>query len=185
MKNVISLILIVVAIILFFSYTNGKFIILKVLGAEENKYDQALEKSKELIALRDALLSKYNAIPTDDLEKINRVIPNSVDSVRLIIEINAIAARHKLTLLDIGVGEVGSGSPINDVPGRLGPVSSSYGTVPVAFGVNTTYQGFLEFIADLERNLRLVDLRTVSFGQASAGTGLTEYGISFDTYWMK
>jgi Tfp pilus assembly protein PilO len=187
MKNVISLILIAVGIMIFFMYTNGKFVILKVLDAEENKYDAALEKSKELIALRDALLAKYNAIPTEDLEKINRVIPNSVDSVRLIIEINAIAARHKLTLLDINVGEVQSSAAAGqaDVPGRIGPVSSSYGSITLSFGVNTSYETFRAFMADLERNLRLVDIRGITFGEASEGTGLTEYGVSLETYWMK
>lgn len=186
MKNIISIILIVAAGFLFFAFTNPRFVGIKVLRAEEQTYDEALDRSKELISLRDALLSRYNSIPSDDLKKINSIIPDAVDSVRLIIEINAIAARHKLTLSDISVGQLDGGSTDSrDIPGRLGPASSAYGTASLSFEVVARYETFRAFIADLERNLRLVDLSTITFSEASVGTGLTTYGVSFDTYWMK
>lgn len=186
MKNIIAIILILAAGLIFFWFTNPRFVGVKALQAEEQTYNDALDRSKELIGLRDALLSRYNAIPSDQLQKINSVIPDSVDTVRLIIEINAIAARHNMTLLDIAVGEVDRGATDSrDVPGRLGPESSSYGTVALSFDVVARYEAFRDFIADLERNLRLIDIATISFGEASAGTGATRYGVSFNTYWMK
>ena len=186
MKNIISIVLIVAAGLLFFFFTNPRFEGIKVLRAEEQVYDDALDRSKELISLRDALLSRYNAIPSDDLKKINSLIPDAVDSVRLIIEINAIAARHGLTLLDTAVGQVDAGaSDSRSVPGRLGPESSSYGTASLSFEVVARYETFRSFIADLERNLRLIDIATITFGESSVGTGLTTYGVNFDTYWMK
>lgn len=186
MKNIISIILIVAAALLFFFFTNTRFEGIKTLRAEEQIYDDALDRSKELISLRDALLSRYNAIPSEDLKKINSLIPDAVDSVRLIIEINAIAARHGLTLLDTVVGEVDAGATDSrDVPGRLGPESSSYGTASLSFEVAARYETFRAFIGDLERNLRLIDISTISFGESSTGTGLTNYGVNLSTYWMK
>ncbi len=186
MKSIISIVLIVVAGIIFFMFTNPRFAGIKVLRAEEATYNEALDRSKELIALRDALLSKYNSISTDDLEKINHVIPDAVDTVRLIIEINAIAARHNLSLLDIAVGDVDRGTTDSrSTPGQLGPESSSYGSVALSFSTLAKYDTFRAFMADLERNLRLIDIKNISFGEASVGTGLTSYGVTFDTYWMK
>ncbi len=186
MKSIISIVLIVVAGIIFFMFTNPRFAGIKVLRAEEATYNEALDRSKELIALRDALLSKYNSISTDDLEKINHVIPDAVDTVRLIIEINAIASRHNLSLLGIAVGDVDRGSESAQAqPGRLGPESSSHGSVALSFNVLAKYDTFRAFMADLERNLRLIDIKNVSFSEASVGTGLTSYAVTFDTYWMK
>lgn len=182
MKNLISIIFIIGAGALFFVFTNPRYETVKELRAEEATFDDALDRSKELIALRDELLAKYNAIPTADLEKINKLLPDSVDTVRLIIEINAIASRHSMTLLNISVGDVGASK---DSSGRLGPASAAYEKVSLSFTVNATYEAFRAFLADLERNLRLLDVVTISFGESRPGASVTEYNVTFDTYWMK
>jgi len=181
MKTIVSITLIICAGLVFFLFTNGQVQEVQVLRAEEKRFDDALDRSKELISLRDALLAKYNAIPTEDLKKINALLPDSVDTVRLIIEINGIAARHGMTLLNISVGDVS-----NDAGGgRLGPNGTPFGNVALSFQVTATYDRFRDFLADLERNLRILDVASVSFGEANVATGFTNYGVSFNTYWMK
>lgn len=183
MKTIASIILIVCAGLVFFLFTNPRVQDVQVLRAEERRFDDALDRSKELIALRDALLARYNAIPTEDLNKINALLPDAVDTVRLIIEINSIASRHGMTLLDIAVGDVvlgGSGGG-----GRIGPDTAPFGNVSLSFSVTATYDRFRGFLADLERNLRLLDVVSISFSEANPATGLTTFGVSFNTYWMK
>ncbi len=180
MKTIVSITLIICAGLVFFFFTNPQVQDVQTLRAEEARFDDALDRSKELISLRDALLAKYNAIPTDDLKKINSLLPDAVDTVRLIIEINGIAARHGMTLLNISVGDVTeSGGE------RLGPNSEPFGNVALSFQVTATYERFREFLADLERNLRILDVASISFSEANAATGLTTYGVAFNTYWMK
>lgn len=183
MKTIVSIILIVCGGLIFFLFTNPRVQAVQALRAEEQRFDEALTRSKELGALRDELLTKYNAIPTADLEKINALLPDAVDTVRLIIEINGIAARHGMTLLDISVGNVETGSA--DSGATLGPSRMPYGSVSLGFSVVATYDRFRAFLADLERNLRILDVDSISFSEADTRTGLTTFGVSFNTYWMK
>ncbi len=50
-----------------------------------------LANSKELISERDALLAKLNTFSQPDINRLQTLLPDSVDSVTLIIELNSIA----------------------------------------------------------------------------------------------
>ena len=96
MKTFFPTILIVVAAGLFIAYTNPQYQEVKILQAQVASYDQALTQSSQLRAARDTLLSKRNTFSTDDVRKLERILPDNVDNIRLIIDIDNIAARHGL-----------------------------------------------------------------------------------------
>src|SRR6185436_8105310 len=102
----LPLILLCAAIGLFVLYTNGAYQEVKILNAQADSYDQALNKSQELRAVRDQLLSKRNAFPNDAVAKLQKVLPENVDNIRLIIDINNIASRHALALTDVDLGDL-------------------------------------------------------------------------------
>lgn len=180
MKNIISIVLIILAIALFALFTNPRYASVRELSVEQQRFDDALDRSKELVALRDALLSKYNSIQSEDLDRISTMLPDSIDTVRLIIDINTLASRYGMSL-----GNISIGSP--DEPqadGALGPSSDDFGRLSLSFTVSSTYDRFRAFLADLERSLRLVDITSLSFG-APGQNGMTSYQVTFTTYWLK
>lgn len=180
MKNIISIILIVLAIALFALFTNPRYVGVRELSVEQQRFDDALDRSKELVALRDALLSKYNSIKTEDLERIDTMLPDSIDTVRLIIDINTLASRYGMSLTNISIGLPDEAQ----ADGALGPSSEDFGRLSLSFTVLSSYDRFRAFTADLERSLRLVDITSLSFGPAEA-SGVTAYNVSFTTYWLK
>ena len=180
MKNIISIVLIALAIGLFVAFTNPRLAATRELSTEAARFDEALERSKELIALRDALLTKYNAIPSEDITKIDTMIPDSIDTVRLIIDIETLASRYGMSLGNISIGTP-EGAPAN---GALGPSADAFGRMSLSFTVVSTYDRFRAFLTDLERSLRIVDITSLSFDAPDAG-GEMPFDVTFTTYWLK
>lgn len=173
--------LIAVAIGLFVMYTNPTFQQIKGLVAVEVSYDDALEKSAQLRSLRDKLLTTRASFAEEDVQKLSHVLPDNVDNIRLIIDINNIASRHKLLLSGVSLGDAGSGA-VQANALAVGPSGSETGEVTVGFGVSATYDDFLSFLQDLEHSLRIVDVTKISFG---SGTGsLATYTFEIRTYWL-
>lgn len=182
MRNITSIILIIAAVALFALFTNGRYALVRELRREANSFDDALERSKELIAIRDALLTKYNAFPSDDVARLNTMLPGSIDTVRLIIDVNTLASRYGMSLSDISIGlpdEAIGGE------GALGPSGGDFGRLSLSFSVAASYDRFRAFLSDLERSLRMIDVTALSFDAPSSASGLTTYSVTFTTYWLK
>ncbi|GMU74453.1 MAG: hypothetical protein AMXMBFR44_6500 [Candidatus Campbellbacteria bacterium] len=179
MRFISGIIFIVVAVAVFFGLTNPKYQTTKTVRDKVAQLDEALDKAKELTELRDTLTVQYNSFTDEELKKLNTLLPDSVDTVRLIIDVDNIADAHNLTLLNISIagGEVTSQQ-------SSGPEGRPYGVMNLSFNVSTTYEQFKAFLIDVERSLRLLDVQTISFGQPDV-TGRTTYTVSARTYWLK
>ena len=177
MRVITPIVLVLIAIGVFIWYINPTYSQIKNLSAEEEQFDMALTRSKELIAVRDALLSRYNMIPTRDLERLEKLLPDHVDNVRLILDMNNIAAQYGMALQDIAIGEASAEGA------ELGADTSPIGAITLSFGVRSTYDNFLQFLMDLEESLRIVDVTSLSFAEGD-GT-FTTYRVALRTYWLK
>lgn len=166
---------------LFFTYIDGKYTDIQVLLTEQDRLDQALTKSKELQEVRNALISRYNTFSREELDRLQKLLPDHIDNVRLIIDIDNIAAAYNLEIAEFGFSNSG---PVT-VPIEGEPVDSTekpYGSVTMDFSVTATYTDFLKFLRDLERSLRLVDVTRV---QVTAGdTVLYQFNVTILAYWL-
>lgn len=180
-RIVIPIILLAASLGLFMFYINPTYQTVKTLSAEQASYDDALNKSQQLRTLRDQLLATRASFSADDINKLARVLPDNVDNIRLIIDINNIAARHNLTLSQVQLGQAsntaGSGSSL-----ASGPAGSGVGSVQVGFAVISTYDNFLAFEEDLEHSLRVIDVDKISF--TAGQNDLNTYTFEIKTYWL-
>jgi hypothetical protein len=103
-KLFLPIILIGAAAVLFMFYTNPAYQTIKDLSLQQDSYNSALDKAQELHTLRDQLLAKRNSFSNDSLDKLHHVLPDNVDNIRLIIDINNIASRHNLALNNVDLG---------------------------------------------------------------------------------
>lgn len=180
-RYLLPLILIAASIGLFVLYVNPTYQNVKALSVQAASYDDALNKSTELRTLRDKLLATRASFSNDDVQKLTRVLPDNVDNIRLIIDINNIAARHSLSLSGVELGST-SNSSKEQSAAAVGPSGSQVGSVTVGFAVTTDYDTFLSFVQDLEHSLRIVDITKISF---TAGSGnLQNYTLEIRTYWL-
>ena len=160
MRLILPVILLVAAIGLFVVFTDPEYQKIQALQTENASYTDALSKSQQLKSTRDQLLSKYDTFSSDDLQKLSDVLPDNVDNIRLIIDINNIAARHGLTLSNVAVGNVTAGDTQSSL--AVGQSTGAVGSVDVSFSVAASYSDFLSFLNDLEHSMRIVDVQKLS-----------------------
>src|SRR3989344_3283413 len=196
MRFVMPVILIGIGLAVFFVFTNPIYSDIGLLRITMASYNEALNNSKALENERDKLTAKYNSIDPDNLEKIKKLLPENIDNIRLILEIEQIAAPYGMVLKDVkysttGDKENGKNAPLPTGAVQGGGVVSStrkdYGVWDLEFSTTGTYNNFLNFTRDLERNLRIVDVSSIQFSSevASNSTLPESYSYSFKikTYW--
>lgn len=185
MRFLLPLILVASAIGLFVVYTNPTYqnpaTGIKGLKEQESAYDDALNKSQELKRVRDQLLSKFNTFTPEEKEKLQAFLPDNVDNIRLVIDINNVASRHNLAVKSLQVGSTESGKNTRNAA-AVGASGSAVGSVDLGFTVSADYDNFLAFLSDLEHSLRLVDVEKIGF--AASITGVNDYSLTIRTYWL-
>ncbi|HVY72667.1 MAG TPA: type 4a pilus biogenesis protein PilO [Candidatus Paceibacterota bacterium] len=180
-RFILPVILIAASVGLFVLYISPTYQNIKVLSVQAATYDDALSKSAELRTLRDKLLATRASFSNGDVQKLTRVLPDNVDNIRLIIDINNIAARHGLSLSGVELGST-SNAAKDQSSAAVGPSGSQVGSVTVGFGVTTDYDTFNAFLQDLEHSLRIVDITKIAF--TAGGGSLQNYTMEIRTYWL-
>ena len=178
-KFLIPVVFVVAAIGLFFGYIDPTYLAVKELKAKNQQYSDALDKSKELQAVRDRLLSKYNAFRGADLDRLQKLLPDAIDNVRLILDLDNMATRYSMRTRNVTISNQ---NPPKE--GTVGPEENRYGTATITFSVIGSYDTFLAYLRDLESSLRLVDITSILF-TVGANSDLNQYTISVKTYWLK
>ena len=184
---VLPTLFIIAAIAIFFGFIDPRYQEVKDLRAETAKYDEALQRSKELLNLRDDLLSKYNTFSKSNLDRVEHLLPTNIDNVHLILEVNNIASNNDLMVRNISIQKSGDQAQKNsEKNGSINPSSSSerkYNAVDLNFSITASYGAFREFIKDLEQSLRLIDITSISFTANDRDS--QRYDVGIRTYWLK
>ena len=193
-KYGIPIILIGIATAGFFMLVNPLYKEIKLLRAEAVSYDEALTNSKALESQRDALTQKYNSISPENLNKLHKLLPDNVDNIRLILEIEKIASPYGMVLKDVKYDTVSKDPAAENPKGNTAKSSNNnYGSWNLEFSTQGSYSNFLNFVKDLEKNLRILDIASVDFSSsATIGTTKTnipsdsyKYTFKIKTYWLK
>jgi len=176
-KFLLPIIFLAISASLFFLYIDPEFKNIEGLKQEEQLFSNALDNSKELQGIRDDILAKYNSFSADDLERIEKMLPNHIDNVRLVRDIDGVASKYGMTLRNVSIDV--SANALDNV----GPDENIIGTMVLGFSVSGPYKTFLSFIRDLEKSMRIVDVVEVSF--IASDKDLYEYKVNLKTYWLK
>lgn len=190
------IILIGISVSLFFMFTNPLYEDISKLRAEVSSYNEALANSKALENERDKLTAKYNTINVDDLMKIEKLMPENVDNIRLILEIEKIATPYGMVLKNVKYNTADTNAtPTPTIQSGASKVApKDYGIFDLEFSTSSTYNNFVNFTKDLESNLRIVDISSVSFASNVPSTGLVTkvnpsdnytFNFKIKTYWLK
>lgn len=179
-KNATAIILIVLALGIYFTYTRGKLDEIRAVREVNNQYQEAIDNSAKLVKVRDNVLQAYNSISETDRDRLNKLVPDNVDNVRLIIDVkDDIAARHGLALKSIKTD-----SPETQTGGQQSAGGNDkYGVVKLSFSVTTTYDNFVNFLKDIESSLRIMDVSHLSVSAGDQGT--YDFSVELKTYWLK
>lgn len=180
MRNNYSIVLVLLAVGLFYTFTNSQFQEVKELNSLANEYQDVLTNISKILELRDTLLVTYTAIPEAEINRMNKVLPNNIDVVRLALDLDSMASHYGISLKNIQ-SRLGAGRDANLIV--LPEYEKAYQSATISFSFVSNYTNFKYLLADIEKNLRIMDVRSISF--QSTDTGFNEYQISAETYWLK
>ena len=209
MKLIIAIVGLVLAGSIFFLYTKPTYDSSQEMRADIAQNDAALDKAAELQKLRQTLLSRFNTFDPGDLDRLQKLLPDHVDNVRLILDLDKLAERGGLSLQNVDVSSAQKQTAKGQTAlGAIGASNQKYDSLTLTFSTIATYTDFVAFISDLESSLRIVDLVSLSIVPASQGAAvvtsatnafpvannsfvpratepLYTYNMTLRTYWLK
>ncbi len=195
-----------VSIFLMFGYVVPTFDTAESIKSNTTQYDKALNKAKEIQELKRSLLSRYNLFAGSNLGKLEKLLPDHVDNVRLVLDIDGMASARGIRISSVKVQkdadaetdvQIGSAVGFNSAVTAAQP----YQTLVLEFVALATYEEFKFFLQDLEHSLRLVDLVNLDVSPAQRAKTTTiggaipedeidlpeiyKFNVGIKTYWLK
>lgn len=147
---------------------------------QKQNYLDSLDTVSNIENKKDELLTKLNEISEEDRKDIETILPSSFNFVKLISQIDSVASRYGISVDAVTSQEVGSAIG-NSIENAEAP--KTYSSAIVGFAFKSSYDQFNAFLLDLERSLRILDIKSVRL--ETSDTGVYSYRVEFETYWLK
>ncbi len=187
MNLISSVILIIISLGTFFIYidpnyqgqnlSSGKKSVQELL-TKDGEYQKALADANTIREKRQVLQDKKDSFSQENIDRLEKLLPDNIDNIKLVINLNQIAQSHNLTLKNIKLDPTAKAEA-----GKISQDNSKYGSVGLSFSVNSSYLNFQNFLTDLERSLRLVEVTDLAV--TGTDTGIYEFSLTLKTYWLK
>ncbi len=212
MKWLLPIVLIGVGIGGFILITKPIYSEIETIQKESEAYEQALQNSANLQKERDRLTTKLNSFAPEDLAKLEKMLPDTVDNIKLILEIQEQASNQGIVVRNVQFEpkqfveeeeEKPEGSTENTAsttsttattPVRRTAVSPTdnldYDIFELQFSVEGSYKDFVAFMGLMERSLRLIDIQSITFTPGTSEkdkvyTDQYKYLFKINTYRLK
>ncbi len=181
MKNIISIIVIVVSLASFVLVVKPGYAEIKNIKIKSQELELVLVNARKLQSLRDDLLSKKKNLAKNDLSRLEKLIPEGADNVKLIIDFQNIADKYNLQIQAASADkDTNSDTTTNNT---FDIQTQDYGVISLDFTLSGGYSEFISFLKEVEDNLRITDLRSLSITPKE--NGLFDYVLKVETYWLK
>ncbi len=185
MKSILSITVIAICVGMYFMYIKPLTVEIKMKTAEKAEFTKVLSKVKEIKEKREAVLAEYNSISPDEIERLNKIIPEKIDAISMLNNLSVVGERYGVVIKDFKLSE---NDPNNqDVTGasHIG----SHKTTGVTMHLSGNYDQFLNFLEDVEYSLSLIDVVSLNIipgplsktGQA----GVMEFALEANTYSLR
>jgi len=182
------------AIGLFFTYISPAYDTLQAFMDRETRLDEALDKYNTLESTFSGLTDTYRRFSQTDMERLELMLPDALDPIRLIIDIDAVAADNNLVISNFGLpGQDDNGPRARNqdpdvVAGRATEIDV-IGTATLLLNCSGTYEDMKSFLYTLEQSLLLLDVVAVEVQVDNRRNDEDEledpnYRIQLQTYWL-
>jgi Tfp pilus assembly protein PilO len=178
MKTILSIILILASVGGFIAYIVPTYTEAKSISQKKDEYLELLSSARTLAEKRDKLLQVYNGINPNDIARLEKMLPSNPDNVKLILEIDALAKSQGLALQNVKIKD-----DSQDKTKQKG-ANPDIGSLTLELTTVGPYPGYVTFISALEKNLRIINVKKVSF-LAPDDKANFQYQTTVETYWVK
>lgn len=142
------------------------------LRTKSAQYDTTIAQVQSLSVQARALQKQYSNISPETIQKMDVMVPDQVDPVRLMSEINTIANEAGFVLGDLTVSE-------NQV------TKDGRGSYLISFSVTTSYTRFKELMRNYETSMRLFTIKSINFSAPAKPGETVAFQVKLETFYMK
>lgn len=181
MRTLTPIFSIIIAIIVFVAFVRPQYAEITGIKVEIQEYTNAIDKYNQFSTkLTDKLSIKTN-MPAYKNERLDRLVPETIDDAQLLVDIKEIAKRHNLLFGNIQV-ENGDAELVRktDGSGATPEVGDDLKKVDISFETIGTYDQFKEFLTDLENSLTLFEVTKISF--TTSDSVFQQFELTVRTY---
>lgn len=184
--RILPVILILIAVGAFVGYvspTYSKSIV--PLQQDIKQYNNTLKAAQEFNEKEAQLATERNGIPQDAIARLMAFLPDGVDNIQLILDVNSLAARSGVKLSDFDVKASSDPLSASDQSSGALPLdsaSSPYDSLDLSVKATGTYSAFRTFLAGLEQSLRPLDVVQLNVTPGENGSNL--YDLTLRIYWL-
>ena len=179
------IVLLLLALAIFVGYVNPTYTKhILVLQSQIKQYNSTLAAAGDFNRKESELATARTAIPADAIARLQAFLPDGVDNVQLILDLNSLAAKTGIQLSNFDIQSSVSASA-DQSSGALPLETSARATdsIDVTVSATGTYSSFRAFLDGVERSLRPLDL--VQMTLTDSATGVYTYNLTFRIYWMR
>lgn len=181
--RVLPLLALFLSIGIFFVYVSpawsGPIATTKANIASDNEALAAAERYK---TQENELAKAKSDINQENLDRLETFLPDSVDNVRLILDLNALAAKSGLSLSNIDVAKIAieNTSALDALPSAS---ANTLGSANLTLSAVGTYKALQTFLDGIEMSERLLDVSDITFNGSE--TGIYTYKLTLRLYWLR
>ncbi|MEM9336376.1 MAG: hypothetical protein AAGA35_00785 [Patescibacteria group bacterium] len=169
----------IIAVVIGFTYVMPTFAEIRQVQDDIAELDRATAQVAEVNTLLADLVAQVSAVSADDRLSLIRFMPDTVDQLRVLRDIDTIAQESNVILEGLSVGDVTEGdSSTSNVVNALPDSFTSY---RFDVEVTGTYESIKQFLLNLEQNDYPLHVYALNAAPAEAG----EEGVSLGTDTMK
>jgi Tfp pilus assembly protein PilO len=173
MRNIIALLLIIASVGIFYGYIKPEWATVGELKSQVTQYDTTLQQADDAIQKLVDDQAKIKSISASDLQRLNVLVPDSLNTINMIIDFSNISSNYGLSIKNIKI-----------VPGANSSSKYHYNSAGLSFSVNSSYDNFKQFLNGIESSLHIIDVTSVSF-TPDAKSNLYNFSVTLNTYWLK
>lgn len=186
-KTLTPLFALIIAIGLGFTYVKPTFIEIQSLQNQEKEYVDALNKANQLKQEIDKKKKQMGDFSPVVVDRLTTMVPDSMDRIATVINLDALAASHTLSFSDISIEEsvkkqeqTAGRDAAAQTPTSGGADQPAFVSHEIGFSVTGTYEDFRAYLESLEKSLQFFEITKLDF---NAPTGdLFSFNLSVQTY---
>ena len=183
---IFALLFLVAALIVYFDMLAPAYADLQTAKGNEISEQNLLSNEQQIAQEFQGLLTTYKGDGAQ-VQAVSVALPVGPDVANALAQIYGIAGSNNVSVQNLSIstnqGQTASGSS-----GQGGIVKPA-GTLSFSLSLTGSYENFKNFLRALESNIRIFDVKQVSFQAAntSGGKGVADlftYNLSVDTYYQ-
>lgn len=175
--SLFSLLAFLVAVFIIFVFLIPQWSGIGNQRAEKINKQKYSNELKAIVAHIDELSGMYVA-SEENLGKLSLAIPSESELPNLLIQLDDIAVKNGMAIGDIKF----------DIVKNAENTGEGVDVIKINLDIKGTYLDFKKTLADIERNVRLMDVSSIGFSGIESGVAesdLIRFAVSLNTYYLK